>query len=200
MDGAFGTSKTPEKSIEQAFELAKNILERGDNDGPAHYLLGFVYRRKGQFEKAIAELEIARELEPNSAEITAGLGTVLAAAGKPKEAINMLEKAVRLNPNPPSWYLMTLGTCYRRIEQYEKALNEYKKAIQLQPDNLFAHMHLAVIYVYLGQEEKAKAEAAEVLRIDNKFSVERYAKQTRWKDEADKQKYMAALREAGLPE
>ena len=157
-------------------------------------------KRKGQFEKAVTELEIARGLEPNSAEINAGLGMALAAADRQNEAINAFEKAMSLNPSPPSWYFTNLGSCYRRTGQYEKALNEYKKAIQLQPDNMFTHMDLAVIYIYMGQVENAKAEATEVLRIDNKFSVERYAKHSRWKDEAEKQKYMAALREAGLPE
>ena len=35
MDGMFGTSKTPEKSIEQAFELAQKVLNKGDDDAGA---------------------------------------------------------------------------------------------------------------------------------------------------------------------
>jgi adenylate cyclase len=43
MDGPFGTSKTPEKSIEQAFVLAQKTLDKGDDDAGAHYLLGYAY-------------------------------------------------------------------------------------------------------------------------------------------------------------
>jgi hypothetical protein len=43
-------------------------------------------------------------------------------------------------------------------------------------------------------------EAAEVLRINPDFSVERYAKNLKLADEAVKQRRIDALRKAGLPE
>jgi adenylate cyclase len=200
MDGVFGTSKTPEKSIEQAFELAQKVLDRGDSDAGAHFLIGYAYSQKGQFDKAISELEIARDLFPNNAEINAGLGMVLNVAGKPEEAINVLKNAIRLNPIPPGWYLGRLGDAYRLKGQYEKAVHEYKKAIQLQPDDMISHLNLAVCYVKLGREEDANAEAAEVLRINPKFSTESYAKHIPLKDEASKKLFIDGMRKAGLPE
>lgn len=200
MDGVFGTSKTPEKSIEQAFELAQKVLDRGDSDAGAHFLIGYAYSRKGQFDKAISELEIARDLFPNNAEINAGLGMILNAAGKPEEAINVLKNAMRLNPIPPGWYIGRLGDAYRLTGQYEKAVHEYKKAIQLQPDDMFSHLNLALYYVKLGRKADAHAEAAEVLRINPKFSAENYAKQIALKDEASKKLLIDGMRKAGLPE
>jgi tetratricopeptide (TPR) repeat protein len=199
MDGVFGTSKTPEKSIEQAFELAQKVLDRGDSDAGAHFLIGYAYSLKGQFDKAISELEIARDLFPNNAEINAGLGMVLNVAGKPEEAINVLKNAIRLNPIPPGWYLGRLGDAYRLKGQYEKAVHEYKKAIQLQPDDMISHLNLAVCYVKLGREEDANAEAAEVLRINPKFSAESYAKHIPLKGEASKKILIDGMRKAGLP-
>jgi adenylate cyclase len=200
MDGVFGTSKTPEKSIEQAFELAQKVLDRGDSDAGAHFLIGYAYSRKGQFDKAISELEIARDLFPNNAEINAGLGMILNAAGKPEEAINVLKNAMRLNPIPPGWYIGWLGDAYRLTGQYEKAVHEYKKAIQLQPDDMFSHLNLALCYVKLGRKADAHAEAAEVLRINPKFSAENYAKHIALKDEASKKLLIDGMRKAGLPE
>jgi len=199
MDGIFGTSKTPEKSIEQAFELAQKVLDRGDSDAGAHFLIGYAYSRKGQFDKAISELEIARDLFPNNAEINAGLGMILNAAGKPEDAINVLKNAMRLSPIPPSWYLENLGGAYRLTGQYKKAVHEYKKAIQLQPDDMFSHLNLALCYVKLGREEDANAEAAEVLRINPKFSAESYAKHIPLKGEASKKILIDGMRKAGLP-
>ena len=200
MDGVFGTSKTPEKSIEQAFELAQKVLDRGDSDAGAHFLIGYAYSRKGQFNKAISELEIARDLFPNNAEINAGLGMVLNDAGKPEEAINVIKNAIRLNPIPPGWYLSSLGDAYRLKGQYEKAVHEYKKAIQLQPDDMISHLNLTVCYVKLGREEDANAEAAKVLRINPKFSAESYAKHIPLKNEASKKLFIDGMRKAGLPE
>ena len=199
MDGIFGTSKTPEKSIEQAFELAQKVLDRGDSDAGAHFLIGYAYSRKGQFDKAISELEIARDLFPNNAEINAGLGMILNAAGKPEDAINVLKNAMRLSPIPPSWYLENLGGAYRLTGQYKKAVHEYKKAIQLQPDDMFSHLNLALCYVKLGREEDANAEAAEVLRINPKFSAESYARHIPLKGEASKKILIDGMRKAGLP-
>ena len=199
MDGIFGTSKTPEKSIEQAFELAQKVLDRGDSDAGAHFLIGYAYSRKGQFDKAISELEIARDIFPNNAEINAGLGMILNAAGKPEDAINVLKNAMRLSPIPPSWYLENLGGAYRLTGQYKKAVHEYKKAIQLQPDDMFSHLNLALCYVKLGREEDANAEAAEVLRINPKFSAESYAKHIPLKGEASKKILIDGMRKAGLP-
>ena len=50
MDGVLGTSKTPERSIEQAVELAQKVLERGNSDAGAHFLIGYAYSQKGQFD------------------------------------------------------------------------------------------------------------------------------------------------------
>ena len=200
MDGVFGTSKTPEKSIEQAFELAQKVLDRGDSDAGAHFLIGYAYSRKGQFDKAISELEIARDLFPNNADINAGLGTILNDAGKPEEAISVLKNAIRLNPIPPGWYLGRLGDGYRLTRQYEKAVHKYKEAIQLQPDDMISHLTLALCYVKLGREADAHAEAKEVLRINPKFSAESYAKHIPLKDEASKKLFIDGMRKAGLPE
>jgi len=200
MDGVYGTSKTPEKSIEQAFELAQKVLDQGDSDAGAHFLMGYAYSQRGQFDKAISELEIARDLFPNNADINAGLGMVLNAAGKPEEAINALKKAMRLNPIPPGWYISWLGEAYRLTGQYEKAVHEYKKAIQLQPDDMFSHLNLALCYVKLGQKADAHAEVKEVLRINPKFSAESYANHTPFKDEASKKFFIDNMRKAGLPE
>jgi adenylate cyclase len=200
MEGLYGTTKTPEKSIEEAFELAQKALIKGDDDAGVRYLLGFVYVNKGQFEKGVSEVKVARDLFPNSAEINAGLGMILNDAGRHEEAIPPLKNAIRLNPIPPSWYYVNLGTAYRNTGRYEKASLEYKKAVQLQPDNMFAHMHLALCYVNLNQLEAARAEAAEVVRIDPDFSLARYINNASWRSEDAKQRRIDEMRKAGFPE
>jgi hypothetical protein len=50
----------------------------------------------------------------------------------------------------------------------------------------------------LGREEDAHSEAAEVLEIDPEFSLERYAKTLPFKNKSNKDRYVDALRKAGL--
>jgi tetratricopeptide (TPR) repeat protein len=54
---------------------------------------------------------------------------------------------------------------YLGLEMYEKAIIEYEKALDRKPDFLFAHAFLTSAYIMAGQEDKARIEAAEVLRI-----------------------------------
>ncbi len=65
---------------------------------------------------------------------------------------------------------------------------------------MFSHLNLALCYAKLGREEDANAEAAEVLRINPKFSAESYVKHTSLKDEASKNLLIDGMRKAGLPE
>ena len=57
----------------------------------------------------------------------------------------------------------------------EEAVSAFKKAIQIEPDNIIAHLNLTGTYVMMGREKEARAEAAEVLRI-SKFSLDNYAR------------------------
>ncbi|MBW2670163.1 MAG: tetratricopeptide repeat protein, partial [Deltaproteobacteria bacterium] len=55
-------------------------------------------------------------------------------------------------------------------------------------------------YIKFGRDEEARVHAAEVLGINPKFSLESYAKTLHYKNKADIEDYVAALRKAGLPD
>ena len=134
------------------------------------------------------------------ADATAQLGLALRYASRCEEAVSMLEKASRLNPFPPTWYFNGLSGAYYCTGRYEEAIVACKKALHIQPRNFNAYEQLSAIYVALGQEEKARAAAAEVIRLNPKFSVEQRFKSSLWKNREVKQRYYDALRKAGLPE
>ena len=109
---------------------------------------------------------------PTIADAYRWLGDILNYAGRPEEAIGLIEKAMRLNPHYPPFYLFYLGEAYRLTGRYEEAIAAYKRALTRNPNLLPAHLSLAVIYSELGREEEARAEAAEVLRLNPNFSLE----------------------------
>jgi hypothetical protein len=57
---------------------------------------------------------------------------------------------------------------------------------------------LAVVYSELGQAAEARAEAAEVLRLNPNFSLEVHKKRAPIKDPVMLERHLAALRKAGL--
>ncbi len=107
---------------------------------------------------------------------------------------------IRQNPLDPSVGLFGLGTVYIRMERYEEAITVLKKALHYQPDFLSVHRYLAVCYAALGSEEEAHAEIAEVLRLNPKYSVKKFAKRLPIRDKAVKERIIEALRKAGLPD
>jgi TolB-like protein/lipoprotein NlpI len=198
VDVFLGSSKSPRQSLAQAIELAQKAIALDANLPEAHAQLGWLFTIKRQYEKGIAEAELAVALDPNSAYAHWNLGRVLTFAGKPEEAIAFFKKGVRLNPIPPSAYFMTQGFAYLFMGQYEQGIAASKKAAQIQANNVFAHIILAANYSMLGREEEARGAAAEVVRIQPKFSLERYVKLLPVKNQADKERVINALRKAGL--
>jgi adenylate cyclase len=172
----YGTTKSPEHSLARAFELARKAISLDDSDAAAHSILGKTYAMNKQYDKAIAACEHAVSLDPNSSINFMWLGLVLTWAGKAEEGIPFLQHAIRLNPFAPSMFFNNLAVAYRDAGQYEKAIEEAKKALQREPNTQFPFIHMAISYIRLGREEEARAAAAEILRINPKFSLERYAK------------------------
>ena len=84
--------------------------------------------------------------------------------------------------------------------QYDEAIATLKKGLKRNPHYLPVHAFLAACYSSLDRHAEAATEADEVRRINPKFNLESYAKTLIYKNEADKERYIAALRNAGLPE
>ncbi len=62
----------------------------------------------------------------------------------------------------------------------------------------FAHLYLTEAYAMLGQIDKAKAQAEEVLKIKPTFTIEGEKLLAAYKDPSYKERHFAALRNAGL--
>jgi len=198
-DYLLGTTKSPQESLEKAIELTQKIIAMDDGYPSGHAFLGFLYSFKREYDKAIAEGERAIALNPSGANMHAWYGQSLVLAGRPEEGITSLKKAIRLNPFGPSWYFMNLGGAYRLTRRFEEAVSAYKKALQLSPNNLFAHIGLTSVYGMMGREKDARAEAAEVLRINPKFSLDNHVKKfPPPRDQSERDEYINALRKAGL--
>jgi adenylate cyclase len=179
-------------------ELLRKAIVLDDTLAEAHALLGYLFSMTRKHDKALVLGMKAVALNPNSAESHMRYGKILTFAGSYEESIPELQKAIRLNPIPPNIYLYSLGISYALTGQYEEAITWCDKAVRREPDSMFARLFMAQIYSYSGRDEEARAEAAEVLRINPNFSLEKFAKRVTYKNQEDKERAISALRKAGL--
>ena len=70
----------------------------------------------------------------------------------------------------------------------------------LNPDYVSLHVVLAVCYAALGKEEEARAAAAEIVRINPRFTLKAYSSYVPYSDDGDLQRRDDLLRKAGVPE
>jgi len=194
----FGRAKSPEESLEKAIELVQKAIALDNGYAYGNAWLGFFYLVKREYEKGIVEIERALALSPSSGDVHLMLADALTRSGRPEEAILFAKRAIRLNPFCPPTYFSVLGHAYRCAGQFEEAVSATKKALQRSPDNFFMHVNLTAVYSQMGQEKEARAEAAEILRLNPKFSVDYHSKQNSYKDERQTENLINALRKAGL--
>ncbi len=186
--------------MERAFEAAERAVALDDSLPLARTYLAWVYVFRKQYEEAIAEGQRAISLDPNFAESYARLGLILSFAGRPEEAVDLVKKAMRLDPHYPFTYFFYLGHAYYAMEKYEEAIAALEKGVTHNPDSMGCHLFLTVIQSELGRKEEAQAQLAEVLRLSPRASMEGQRERMPFKDQAVLERFLEALREAGLPE
>jgi adenylate cyclase len=198
VDVWLGTSKSPKASMAKSRELMQKAIALDDTFAEAYAALGYLYSMTRQHDKALALGEKAVALNPNSAQAHMRYGKILTFAGRYEESIPELKIAIRLNPIPPNLYLYSLGISYCWTGQYEEAIKWCEKAVRQEPNSLFARLFMTMAYSFSGRDEEARVEAAEVLRIHPKFSLENFAKRAGYKNQEDLERFIVALRNAGL--
>jgi adenylate cyclase len=112
----------------------------------------------------------------------------------------MLKRAFRLCPIPPAIFYVFLAMAYRNNGEYEKAIELAKKGLSGNPDQLTAYLVLAASYSFLNRTVEARKAAEEIMRIQPNFSLEYYANIIPYKNHETKDRYVEALRNAGLPD
>jgi adenylate cyclase len=164
----------------------------------SHIVLGYIYLNRQQYEQALVEMERAVALAPTEAGTYAALAAVLSCVSRTEDALEAAAQALRLQPSIPDLHLADVGAAYAVAGRYEEARAPLQRSLIRFPNHLPPHLTLAFVYSELGQAAEARAEAAEVLRINPKFSLAVHKQRMPIKDPTVLERQIAALRKAGL--
>ena len=197
-DYLLGNTKSPRETLEKSVELVQKAIAIDDSLPGPHIVMSNLYTLKREFAKGIAEGERAVALDPSGSSAYAAYGAALLFACRPEEAIPPYQKAIRLNPNAKAWTFINYGHALLMVGRLEEAVSAYKKGIRIAPDNFVAHLGLGTTYSLMDREKEARSEAEEILRINPMFSLDHLYKTNPWRDPSQTDKFVEAMRKAGL--
>lgn len=137
--------------------LAGSARRMGARDNPSsgqEFQQGLLALQSGHFADAIEKLTAAKHGHPDDARIRNFLGIALAALGRNSEAAAEYQEAIRLDPGMHDAY-RNLGFLEWNQHQLQAAVKHLSRAVQLSPQDSFAHYYLGRVYLDAQQYRQA---------------------------------------------
>ena len=196
-----------EADIRQADELVSRALAIDPNDYGVHHAKAEILLGQGHFEEAIVEAERSLSLSPSFVNAYSPLSVASSFLGRPQEAVEYADKAIRLSPRDPNLYSFYLdkGFALSLLGQDDQAINWLRRAVAAAPQWPLPQALLAAALSLTGQE----AEARDVLKRYLSLSGTRARTIAQWRGQlpsnnplflAYAARLVEGLRKAGLPE
>lgn len=140
------------KRYEEALDAYDRSLALQPDSGWVVNGKGIAYERMGRYEEALECYRIAGENGVWHAHYNQG--NILVRLNRFSDAIPLLEKATRVNPDhAKSW--ARLGSALRSLKRHEEALNAYRQATRLEPDYAWAWNEQGITLELLGRFDEA---------------------------------------------
>jgi adenylate cyclase len=186
-------------AFDRSLELARKAVELDHSLPDAHAFLGHMLTRTGEHDAAIARFERALELNPNFTDWR--FAESLVWAGEPERAIAATKRHIRLDPYYVPISLVWLGAAHYLLGDYPQALPPLQECAARTPNLRPSRIWLAATYAQLRRLNEARSEAAEILRIDPSWSMQRTVTRVYpFRRPDDAEHLRDGLRKAGLPE
>jgi adenylate cyclase len=201
--GVFGWTTEPiAKAMEKSGDAARRAVTAEDRDATAQAALAVYEVFSNRHDDAIKRLMRAVELDPNSSLARGQLGVALSFGGEPDRSIAALEDAKRLSPRD---YLMVIwhavdAWSHLHAERFADAMACAKQAIEFNPAFPDSHGILAAAAAHLGQMTEAQAGLAEFVRLLPELTLSDPRLIRPFRRPADRERFFAGLRKAGLAE
>jgi tetratricopeptide (TPR) repeat protein len=141
--------------------------------GVAH-LLGVAYYKSRDFAHSMNALQQAMTEDPDDKEAVQLLGLSYYFAGRPKEAIPLLEKVQSWFPHANVDASYVLGVCYIQTLNYDQARRAFANTYGVPPDSPASHLFLARMLLRLNFDPIAETEAKKAIELDPKLPLAHY--------------------------
>ena len=129
----------------EALERFQAAAERSPRDERPHEMMGALYLRQQQFDKAVQEYSEAARLSPGAPEAQLELSMAYRMKGDLAKAQQVLESALGKNPTTAEGQRI-LADLYAEQKLFAEAVRHYQEALHIEPQNAEAHNNLAWLY------------------------------------------------------
>lgn len=130
------------------------IDENPDGSAVCYNNRGTAYGKRGQFDKALKDLDKAIVLYPDYADAYSNRGIAYSKVGLLDNALKSFDQAVALKPNAADGY-SNRGVAYAMTGQYDKALEDYNQAIEYNRDYAVAYYNRGKLFLINDKKELA---------------------------------------------
>ncbi len=141
--------------------LLEELLERYPGEEDTYVTLAHYYLNSYQYDKYMNLLERGVASIPNSGYIRLYYGYGLLRGARYPEAIRQFEAYASINPTEPNPY-DSLGETYLIAGLPERAIEEYGRALDIDPEFCFSNMGRAWAHASLGRYDQALEELESV--------------------------------------
>src|SRR5258705_7068673 len=141
------------EQYEKALEPLSRAVDKDPNSAGAHHMLGKTYFMLGNFDKAIAELQSALSKTPNDYDIAYTLGLAYLKRREFPAARKIYDQMVVQLGNKPQLRVL-IGRAYRETGFLPEAIDEFKKAVALDPAFPRVNFYLGLTYLLKDGADK----------------------------------------------
>ncbi len=149
-------------------------IKLGEKSIEIYYGVARAYKELYIFDDALKYYNKALEMEP-TAKSHYLLAKCLYSMGQKEYAIEIYDKAIKINPNYVEAYF-NKGICLSNLNLKEEAINMYNKTIELNPNFVDAYFQRGYCYYNLKKYQKAMQEMNKVLELDPNYYQAYYEK------------------------
>ena len=200
-----GWSENPESDLADASSLAARAVELDEDDSRTHTALAKACMFDGELDKARHHFETALRLNPNDTRVLVYYARHAVFNGQPQRAIELGDRAQQLNPfGKYNWNLGIVRFVDRRYDEAVDLL------LNLRDPNAVVLALLAASLAMAGRDAEARATLAQFMERRAETPMMRGLEDSddwrnffavRWpfRDPAETEHLMQALRKAGIP-
>ena len=185
--------------LDAAFALTRRSVSLDPAESGGYAILGMCYMNNRQFDRAETHLIQATNLNPNNSYHPATLCQLYALWGRPAEALEWSDRAIRLNPLYPDWYSVLRAEAYYVAHRYLEAVSALNKTTGNPSNAPWQRIIAAACCAMAGMSEEAKSHVVEVLAARPNFSCQEYVSNKPFGSEAVAALWLEGLLKAGLP-